>query len=109
MWSREALCVARSSEILYSALSGASWTAFVYSATAASQLPARAASSPLRKARPAAQPETSTVRTIPATSLRFNNGTPCERPSGSGLLANAFLTGHPDRLAAASVGVLHDD
>src|SRR4051812_31549873 len=76
MWSRAALCIARSSEILNIALSGSSCTALVKCVTAVSQSPARADSCPRRYARPAAQPETSAASTIRPTSLCFNAGTP---------------------------------
>ena len=73
MWFCAAVCIARSSVILYSALSGASCTAVVYSLTAASQFPFRAASCPLRYARLAAQPAVSAAATISTISFCFIN------------------------------------
>src|SRR5262245_45889250 len=110
---RDAVCVARSSVILYSALFGSSWTALVKCVTAASQSPAREASSPLRKALVAAEhPDTTSESTIRATSLCLNTALHVDpassRASGCSFLpADAFLTRHADRLLASMIEVLH--
>ncbi len=114
MWSRAAFCVARSSSILYSALSGLACSASVI--VLHRRIPvARCGPTPGPCGRhgPAAHPETSAVNTSNTISLRFTNLAPIIQPAsavrrGGRLRRPRAIPALSDGRSARPVGIFED-